>query len=283
MSGPRLYSLAPHPPRGFTAGPPPRPVLLGGEMVLHAPTLDEAIQPLILASRAGAQVLAEAGGLPSAVADRFTGILATHGPRLRITRLGATLRHLELPESHADDLAELCESLIEELAGRRQLTIEREHCHLELARKEEWIQRLRRNFNQSTEEGLLRIRALEKEHSMRLAAEENLRHSEKMRVVGQLAGGVAHDFNNMLTGIRGAAELLIQTSQSLEDRDLAQLILKAADRAAALTRQLLSFTRRERLPTKPLDVHEAIHHVRALLGRSIDKGVVIEESPCTLR
>ena len=72
------------------------------------------------------------------------------------------------------------------------------------------------------------------------ALQEQLAQSQKMDAVGQLAGGVAHDFNNMLGGIMGAAELL---QEDLDDAgsDYVEMILNSAQRAADLTRKLLSF------------------------------------------
>jgi signal transduction histidine kinase/CheY-like chemotaxis protein len=104
--------------------------------------------------------------------------------------------------------------------------------------------------------------------TMRL--EGQLRQAQKMEAIGQLAGGVAHDFNNLLTAISGYAELL----QSGLDRsdpkygDAAE-ILKASDRAAALTRQLLAFGRRQMLQPQVLDLNEAVHATTTMTERLI--------------
>ncbi len=81
--------------------------------------------------------------------------------------------------------------------------------------------------------------------------EEELRQAQKMEAVGRLAGGVAHDFNNLLTVIKGYAELLVMSpaDTGTYQRNLEQ-ISKATDRAAALTRQLLAFSRRQVLALK---------------------------------
>src|SRR5205807_873782 len=77
-------------------------------------------------------------------------------------------------------------------------------------------------------------------------SEEELRHSQKMEAVGRLAGGVAHDFNNLLTAIIGYAELIAtRTSSNSLAKQNAELIRKAGEQAAALTRQLLAFSRKQ--------------------------------------
>ncbi|MEI6147708.1 MAG: ATP-binding protein [bacterium] len=106
---------------------------------------------------------------------------------------------------------------------------------------------------------------------------EQLRQSEKMQAIGQLAGGVAHDFNNQLGGIIGFAELL---SDNLTDPTLkvyAEKILEAGGRAADLTRQLLAFSRKGKYLSMPTDVHRVIQEVVELLNRSVDKRIEIQQ------
>jgi two-component system cell cycle sensor histidine kinase/response regulator CckA len=115
----------------------------------------------------------------------------------------------------------------------------------------------------------------------RREAEEALRRSEqqllqvqKMEAVGRLAGGVAHDFNNLLTAIRGNAELLLADippdSQSRED---VEEIRRAADRAAALTRQLLAFSRRQVLQPRLLDLNQSVAEMQRMLRRLLGEDV----------
>ncbi len=104
--------------------------------------------------------------------------------------------------------------------------------------------------------------------------EERLRESHKMEAVGRLAGGVAHEFNNLLMVIRGYSELLLQRSSA---NDLvhtnAEEIRKAADRAASLTRQLLAFSRKQVLQPKVLDLNAVVTEVEKILRRLIGEDI----------
>jgi PAS domain S-box-containing protein len=105
--------------------------------------------------------------------------------------------------------------------------------------------------------------------------EEQLRHSQKMEVVGQLAGGVAHDFNNLLAVIKGNAELLLTDPSRLppEGVDSLQQLLAAADRAASLTRQLLAFGRKQLLQSQPLNLNEAVGNLADMLRRTLGDNI----------
>ena len=104
--------------------------------------------------------------------------------------------------------------------------------------------------------------------------EEQLRQSQKMEAVGQLAGGVAHDFNNIVTGILGLTDLL---AEQLDDRaealqDLAE-IQKLGERAAKLTHQLMAFSRRQPLEPRALDLNELVSDSSVMLRRLIGEDV----------
>src|SRR2546422_6097831 len=104
----------------------------------------------------------------------------------------------------------------------------------------------------------------------RKALEMQLLQAQKMEAVGLLAGGVAHDFNNVLTAIAGYAELLREDLPGDDARrgDLEE-ILRATDRAAALTRQLLAFSRRQVLAPRVLDLNTVVASVDNMLRRFI--------------
>jgi len=109
------------------------------------------------------------------------------------------------------------------------------------------------------------------------ALEEQLRQSEKMQALGQLAGGIAHDFNNLLMGIIGSAELLKLKNRYGSERRIALLdtILRASTRAADLTKKLLAFGRKGRLPLWPVNIHGIIDDTVSILHSTIDKKVRI--------
>jgi len=108
--------------------------------------------------------------------------------------------------------------------------------------------------------------------------EQRVREAETFRAVGQLAGGVAHDFNNQLVGILGNAEFMLEAATGNHElQACAEAVLSSGHRAAALTRQLLAFARRARLHNVPVDTHQLIAEVAGLACRSIDKRIVIEQ------
>ena len=106
--------------------------------------------------------------------------------------------------------------------------------------------------------------------------EDQLRQAQKMEAVGRLAGGVAHDFNNLLTAILGNANLLLENLRSNSpEHEGAQEILKAANRAADLTRHLLAFSRRQILQPQVLNLSETVADSAKLLGRLIGEHIQV--------
>ena len=98
--------------------------------------------------------------------------------------------------------------------------------------------------------------------------EHSLRQAQKMEAIGQLAGGVAHDFNNMLTAIRGYAHLLRDEHAANVDAVAGfDEIIKAVDRSAGLTRQLLAFSRKQVLQPRPVNLTETVRDMESMLGR----------------
>lgn len=110
-----------------------------------------------------------------------------------------------------------------------------------------------------------------------LKAEERLRHADKMNAIGQLAGGVAHDFNNQLGGIMGHAELLLRRLENPDQRRYAERIIKAVERSADLTGKLLAFARKGRYLNVGVDLHALIAETVDILSRSIDRRIRIEQ------
>jgi signal transduction histidine kinase/CheY-like chemotaxis protein len=116
--------------------------------------------------------------------------------------------------------------------------------------------------------------ALRREAEMRTHAEEQLLHSQKLESIGRLAGGIAHDFNNHLTPILGFASLMEATlDEGDPNKDYARHIAKAAERAALLTKQLLSVARKQVIQPIPLNINEVIRNAEPLLDRTVGEDV----------
>ncbi len=105
--------------------------------------------------------------------------------------------------------------------------------------------------------------------------EQSLYLAQKMEAIGQLAGGVAHDFNNLLTVIAGYAEVLLRDSSETA-REAALEVSRAAERAGALTRQLLTFSRKGRHEPRVIDLNERLRDMRRLLHRLLGEDVQLE-------
>jgi len=124
-------------------------------------------------------------------------------------------------------------------------------------------------------EGIL-VTAAIRDISVRKAAESHLAQAQKLESVGQLAAGIAHDFNNLLQAIHGYAELL---GRSLPDGDPCRTdldeILRAADRAAELTRQLVAFSRRQILRPRVLDPAEVVEGIVPMLRRLLGEHIAL--------
>jgi two-component system cell cycle sensor histidine kinase/response regulator CckA len=117
--------------------------------------------------------------------------------------------------------------------------------------------------------------------SERQALEEQLRQAQKMEAVGRLAGGVAHDFNNLLMVIKGHTELLLNAMPAPALGKKIEQIDRAADRAAALTRQLLAFSRMQVLQPRVLNLNGVVEEMGKLLPRLIGEHIelVLRTSP----
>jgi two-component system cell cycle sensor histidine kinase/response regulator CckA len=118
--------------------------------------------------------------------------------------------------------------------------------------------------------------------------EETLLQAQKMESIGRLAGGIAHDFNNMLTAVSGFAQLLLlDLPEDSPQHESAEAIRRAAEQAAALTQQLLAFSRRQMLQPTVLDPDEIVAGMepmlRRLIGENIDLQFKLQAAPGRLR
>jgi PAS domain S-box-containing protein len=105
--------------------------------------------------------------------------------------------------------------------------------------------------------------------------EAQLRQAQKMESIGVLAGGVAHDFNNLLTAISGYGQILLETTPEDDELSLDNIrnVLKAADRAAELTRGLLAFSRKQTINPKPVHIDSLIGNASKLIQRIIGEDI----------
>ena len=126
------------------------------------------------------------------------------------------------------------------------------------------------------------------DNTERKRLEEQFRQAQKMEAVGRLAGGVAHDFNNLLTVITGYCQMITDSldPSSAMATDLQQ-VLKAADRATALTRQLLAFSRRQMVQPKVIDADALVSEMRPIVrrvaGENIRLDVVVRANGARIR
>ncbi len=109
-------------------------------------------------------------------------------------------------------------------------------------------------------------------------AETQLMQAQKMEAIGTLAGGIAHDFNNILTGIFGYAQLAeIHINQPEKAKEYIALLVKSGQRAAALIRQILAFSRQSELKQHPLRVDVILEEALKLIRSSIPSNIKIKE------
>jgi len=222
--------------------------------------LDSAFDAVVLTDDTGVTVAM------NSAAERLLGVARPHA-------IGRTLAELLVTEV---SLGELVGRRLELDAGREDGT--RLPVELSVSRiatggglvLSVWIRDLRERRNA--------------EHALR-DSEAQLRQALKMEAVGRLAGGVAHDFNNVLTAIFGYVDLLLDSMDPTDERRAdVEEIKRAAARAASLTRQLLAFSRKQILQPRRVDLKEIIGNIQGLItklvGTDVDVRVESDGSPC---
>ena len=122
------------------------------------------------------------------------------------------------------------------------------------------------------------VQTIMRDITERKQLEQQLRQAQKLEAVGQLAGGVAHDFNNVLAVIRGNAELLLMEADNHTPgtEDCLKQITAASERAANLTRQLLTFSRKQVMQSRPLILNEVIKDLTKMLKRVIGEQIDLQ-------
>jgi len=189
----------------------------------------------------------------------------------------AFARMLELPDPQSVVGLELLDFFEDPEAGRVTLDrVRREGkvlgCEIQLERGERSLHFIANLVGQLSPDGhhLVEIKGYVLDTTLRRDLEAQLRQSQKMEAIGQLAGGVAHDFNNLLTVILGYSEILVNERQGDdEDAYLAAGIKEAGERAAALTRQLLAFSRRQVIHPRDLNINATATTLEKMLRRLI--------------
>jgi signal transduction histidine kinase/CheY-like chemotaxis protein len=122
-------------------------------------------------------------------------------------------------------------------------------------------------------------RRVQDEVAAREQAQERLRHAQRMQALGQLAGGVAHDFNNVLQAIQGSASLLLRRyGQEEKLRRYAELIIEASERGAGITQRLLAFSSRGDLRSSRIEPAALLNEMAEMLTHTIGSGISVTVS-----
>jgi two-component system, cell cycle sensor histidine kinase and response regulator CckA len=198
------------------------------------------------------------------VTDAFTRITAYTQPEMAAFDDWAAIVHpadRAIAERHTQQLlagqADVCEHRIRAKDGRIL-----------------WMRLYGRPLWDSAEARVTRIYGAVQDITQIKQLEQQLNQAHKMEAIGQLAGGIAHDFNNLLTVILGNTELLLDPATPIEvQRENAEQIHDTTKRAAALTRQLLAFSRQQVLEPRRLNINAVVTEMRQLLQRLTGEGI----------
>ena len=243
----------------LAAGTDPVPRHVSGLKLVDAGALSvaglaERIPPASVALRLAGLERPSDAGLPDAhpplrslLAARLTGVREPLGLLYCADKVGA------------DEFSEEDEFLLISLANQAATAYEKTRLFAEAER---------------------RAQQLAEEVASRLRAEERLLHAQKLDSIGKLAGGISHDFNNLLTVIKGYGEILayhVKRGDPLHEPT--REILSAADRAASLVRQLLAFSRRQVMTPQLLDLNSVVSGMDRLLRRLIGENIELVTFP----
>ncbi|HET7903728.1 MAG TPA: PAS domain S-box protein, partial [Candidatus Eisenbacteria bacterium] len=178
-----------------------------------------------------------------------------------------------LQRVHSEDLENVVRPAVERLVRLQPAVIEVRY------QSSKGLHRWHRShlFPHRDADGVIHVDGIEADVTERVKLEEQLRHAQKMEAIGQLAGGVAHDFNNILTAVIGYSDLLLtRLKEGDPNRRAVEEIRKGGERAAGLTRQLLAFGRRMTTQPRVVDPNAAVRDLEPMLRRLVGEDIVFE-------
>jgi len=220
--------------------------------------------------------LTDENGIIVAVNDAYCKLMGIEAPALE----GKPFTIVYAPSSNPDEIMQRHRDHFRERSAERKI----EHQYT-LHNGHAVILEITETFIEAQGRPLLKL-SMFRDVMMQRRLEEQLRQSQKMEAIGQLAGGVAHDFNNILTVIHGHGSLLLMSDLDDTAARSAQQITQAAERAAGLTRQLLTFSRRQLIQPKKLDMNKIVGNMTDMLGRLLGEDVSLQlnysKSPATV-
>ncbi|HEU4334072.1 MAG TPA: ATP-binding protein, partial [Candidatus Eisenbacteria bacterium] len=178
-----------------------------------------------------------------------------------------------LQRVHSEDLENVVRPAVERLVRLQPAVVEVRY------QSSKGLHRWHRShlFPHRDADGVIHVDGIEADVTERVKLEEQLRHAQKMEAIGQLAGGVAHDFNNILTAVIGYSDLLLtRLTEGDPNRRAVEEIRKGGERAAGLTRQLLAFGRRMTTQPRVVDPNAAVRDLEPMLRRLVGEDIDFE-------
>ncbi len=175
---------------------------------------------------------------------------------------------------HPDDRGPIQEAVAEAVAGGTSYSID--HRIILPDGSERWVHEQSQIVRDPATGRPLKMLGTIQDITERKELEDRLRQSQRMESIGRLAGGVAHDMNNTLTVIQGFGEMLLRgLPENDPNRQYAQQVMESSQHAAAVTKQLLAFSRRQVLRPEVLNLNHVISHMERMLQKLIGEDVLL--------